>query len=130
MNDSADRLLYLMKVLGINQSRLAEITKRSQTSISHYVNRKRKKIDADFLIILQAKLQVNLEWFLNGNGEVFGPSNSGSGVISLDKENREMLEKIDKRSGTREIIALLLEIPVELNHLIIEIFKNFKNKNK
>lgn len=76
-----------------------------------YLNGTREP-NAESLATINYKINVNLNWLLNGNGEIFIPSRI-EGINYNESQLLDNYRLIDKES--KEIIFLLIEIIHKLN---------------
>jgi len=73
--DIKKRLIELIRVLGLSQSRFAASIKVTPSNISEWLSRPNKNPSSDALIRICDVHDVNLNWLLAGKGSMFANSN-------------------------------------------------------
>lgn len=66
----AERLKLLRQELGLSVAKLAEKLEMSANTITNY-ERNERTPNAILFVQMNKKLNVNLNWFVSGNGEMF-----------------------------------------------------------
>lgn len=66
----AERLKLLRQELGLSVAKLAEKLEMSANTITNY-ERNERTPNATLFVQMNKKLNVNLNWFVSGNGEMF-----------------------------------------------------------
>ena len=64
------RVKEIRKILNLSQTELGEIVSENQRTIS-YIEDGERSVTCSFALMLEEKLNVNLLWFLKGDGEKF-----------------------------------------------------------
>lgn len=64
------RVKEIRKILNLSQTELGEIVSENQRTIS-YIEDGERSVTCSFALMLEEKLNVNLIWFLKGDGEKF-----------------------------------------------------------
>lgn len=112
-----ERLRQLIQAIGISQKSFAERIKVKQAFISDIVNGRTKGFSIETLSEIAFKFNVNLNWLLTGEGEMFLPGKSplgktdgsgirppaeinGLGVIEGNVETYPQVDIIEKISRT------------------------------
>ena len=64
------RVKEIRKILNLSQTELGEIVLENQRTIS-YIEDGERSVTCSFALMLEEKLNVNLLWFLKGDGDKF-----------------------------------------------------------
>lgn len=64
------RVKEIRKILNLSQTKLGEIVSENQRTIS-YIEDGERSVTCSFALMLEEKLNVNLLWFLKGDGDKF-----------------------------------------------------------
>jgi len=102
------RLKKLRETLDLSQSKLARLLGVSQSAISKWEAGERD-IPTAVLLKLKRRLNVNLDWLLSGEGEMFA------------------ISQAEKSSLTPEIIEFFKQFPPETQRKFVEFFKDTLN---
>jgi len=79
-NNISKRLSWLLETKNLNATKLAQIVGIQKSSLSHILSG-RNKPSFDFLFKLkQAFPDLNLDWFVTGNGEAFEKKNLNTNI--------------------------------------------------
>jgi SOS-response transcriptional repressor LexA/DNA-binding XRE family transcriptional regulator len=95
------RLRQLREILGLRRTEFAFKLGVPRTSLINY--EKGTSLPVDFLILLKEKFNVNIDWFLTGNGEIFLSKNDKKQpekhplIRDLEAMMAQNLENIEKR---------------------------------
>lgn len=134
-----DRLLTLMQYLGLNQREFCESIGISQSRLSEVMNRRAQSFSADVIVKIIVTHNVNANWFLTGEGEMFNPLTTLTGKTTTERikaigemrRTRQIIpfdiaEAAKKRPELLELIKLLSKIPADKYQQIKQILKSFQ----
>ena len=96
MDNFYSRLRKIRKTLGYTQDEFARHLKVSKPTFVRYESGGRKP-DAHFLSILISKFDVNINWLLIGDGEMFLKESSSAPepIITINLNDKELCQLID-----------------------------------
>lgn len=84
-----ERFKQIRKTLGFSQTEFAEQLNKKLRMIQYY-EANDSSITLDIILLLQEKFNVNTDWLINGNGNMFLSDNekkADSGVVSTASSN-------------------------------------------
>ena len=87
-----NRLKYLLKLLGVNQENFAKKLKTNAGTVSNWIH-DRKKISNSYLLFIEEKYHVNIEWLQTGKGDIFTPDIEQKQIDEMIQRNLDWVEK-------------------------------------
>ena len=94
MNVYSQNLKKLRKKLGLSVSELSEKINVPSNTLSAY-ERSARCPSLDFGLLLYKKLDVNLNWFVSGDGNMFKSSN----FVDVEEDFEQKVEHILRKKG-------------------------------
>lgn len=116
-----ERLKQLRQVLGLKQNEFGKKIGLTTSSISNIENGIRNVTDKHILI-LQIAFNVNKEWLLTGDGEIFVQEST----LLLD----EIVQKYNLTKVEIDIIRKYVELPPSTRHELLSFFSSLYNRPK
>ncbi|WP_061222156.1 helix-turn-helix domain-containing protein [Leptospira weilii] len=116
----SDRIRVLLKALGVTQKEFADNVGISQGFVSEIINGKNVP-SHETLARIAFKYRVNLNWLINGEGEMFIPQRDE--LYKYSDENRNIMFQIHQKPEMFEFIKSLLDASDDQWERIREIVK-------
>ncbi len=113
-----ERLLQLIETLGLNQKEFCDSTGISQSRLSEVMSGRTLHLSAEALIEISRKHNVNINWLLAGEGEIFSPVTPLSG-----KTPKEKIRAIEEMRRLRQIIPLDIAEAAKNNPELLELIR-------
>lgn len=117
--DIRTRLKLLRHTLEMTQSQFAEIMGITQSTYAYIEKGHRASITLDQLLILHDKLDINPNWVLLGEGNMYLSQQQGRYVVNKIEDTETSSKKVN--SSTIELLKKEIE---DIKHFLSEQFPN------
>lgn len=114
-----ERLKELRKLLGLSQAEFGEIIFLSQKTVAH-MEKKVSKLTKRTLALICEKFDVNEEWLLTGNGEIFKENK---------QETFEFFKKYDLNDFQKEFFTDFFKLTEAQQSALSTIITSFAQEN-
>ncbi|MDR0981697.1 MAG: helix-turn-helix domain-containing protein [Culturomica sp.] len=119
-----ERLRIFLEQKGLTPAKLATMINANPSAISHILNG-RNKMGSDMMMnFAETFPEVNMNWFLTGNGEMFGEHNNNKPTVSphnniqqqVDMQFSSIEQALENKQGTSKQVNSELQESFSVNN--------------